>query len=117
MIVAQWSLVEGAMAEHYGLGLRDMWDMSWRRFRTLYEHLFVAGHLTRRAPDDPDTYTGPQGDPRPVNFQQQDQQKFDPIDDWNRLTGRPAPDKKRIISFDQFASNFGVKRKVIGNGE
>lgn len=112
MIVAQWPLVEGAMAEHYGLSLRDMWDMSWRRFRTLYEHLFVAGHLTRNVPK-PDTYTGPQGDPKPTNFQPE----FDPIDDWNRLVGKSAPDQKRIISFDQFASNFGVKRKVIGNGE
>lgn len=108
MIVAQWALVEGSMAEHYGLSLRDIWTMSWRRFRVLYEHLFVAGHLTRVDPSTGQTYTGPQGDPRPVNFQ-----TFDPIDDWNRSVGRPPPEKKRRLSFDEFTQGFGIKKKVV----
>lgn len=108
MIVAHWALVEGSMAEHYGVSLHDIWRMSWRRFRTLYDHLFTAGHLTMNNPDQ-DTSSGPQADPTPPGRQP----KFDPIGDWNRIVGKAPPERARRITFDEFANNFGVKREVI----
>ena len=105
MVTAQWALIEGSMSEHYGLSLRDILTMSWRRFRILYGHLFTAGHLTKI---DSDTNTGPVNQRDPKRKVQ-----FDPIDDWNKLVGKPPPDTKRMISFDQFAKGSGIQRKII----
>ena len=104
MVVAHWALVEASMSEHYGLDLHGILTMSWRRFRVLYNHLFVAGHLTQNTPD---THTGM------TQSAGNSTQKFDPIDDWNRLAGNPEPDKKIRMSFDQFSNSFGVKKKMV----
>lgn len=104
MVVAHWALVEGSMSEHYGLSLHDILTMSWRRFRILYQHLFTAGHLTMSSPNT-DGFTQ-QSDPIRAS-------KFDPIDDWNKLVGKAAPDKKSMMSFDQFAAGHGIQKRII----
>lgn len=104
MVVAHWALVEASMSEHYGLDLHGILTMSWRRFRVLYNHLFVAGHLTQSTPSDSAVMPQSAGGKTP---------KFDPIDDWNRLAGVPAADKKVRMSFNEFSNNFGLKKKTV----
>lgn len=103
-VAAQWALIEGSMAEHYGLSAKDILTMSWRRFRILYRHLFTIGLLVSNEPA-----TGVDNVPDPTR-----KVRFNPIDDWNNLTGRPAPNKQSTVSFDQFAKRQGIERKIVG---
>lgn len=103
-VVAQWALIEGSMAEHYGLSSRDILTMSWRRFRILYRHLFTIGLLVAK-----EAATGTHNVPDPTRAV-----RFNPIDDWNNITGRPAPEKQKMMSFEQFTAGQGIERKIVG---
>lgn len=63
----QWANVESSMAFHYKLTLRDILEMSWRRFVVMFNALWP--------PKDEDT-------------EDDGTQKFDVIKDWNSLVGQ-----------------------------
>lgn len=39
-VIRQWSQVESEMAKSYGVSLKDLFTMSWRRFTVLFEGAF-----------------------------------------------------------------------------
>ncbi len=96
--------MEGSLAANYGLDLRDIWKMSWRRFSVLFRHLFTTGALTR--PDD-------EADTTPTTDPVTGSERFDAVTDWNKLVGKPPPDQSNSVSFDDFMSRSGVQRKVV----
>lgn len=49
-VVRQWGEVEAKFASEYGLSLRDMFDLSWRRFCVLFGGVFS---WKEDAPDEP----------------------------------------------------------------
>jgi hypothetical protein len=102
-VVAQWALIEGSMAEHYGLTAHDIFTMSWRRFRILYRHLFTIGLLVENPAVSDGQFPNPE-----------EKVRFHPINDWNKLAGRTAPEKQSMISFDQYAKREGVGRVTHG---
>ena len=77
--IVSWKNVEAGFAYNYGLTLHDMWTMSWRRFVVLFDGLY----------------------PRPEKDETSD--KFDVIEDWNTLAGRPKPDQVlESIGIDEY---------------
>lgn len=85
--IPQWSNVESSMAFHYNLTLDDIWDMSWRRFVVLFNALW----------------------PRKDTEEEQDDgnQKFDVINDWNALVGKqPTVTKPKELS--QYLKEQGI---------
>jgi hypothetical protein len=79
-----WKHVEAGFAQYYGLSLHDIWTMSWRRFVVLFDGLY----------------------PRPEKDETSN--KFDVIEDWNTLAGRPRPDQVlKPIGIDEYMASQG----------
>ena len=101
-----WALVEGTLADKYGLSLRDIVEMSWRRFVVLYQYLFTTGALTRVSADEGDSQT-PATPPTVKGGR-----AYDDVD-WNALTGSTPADQSSKRSFSDFVDNAGLTRKVV----
>lgn len=102
-----WSLVEGTLADKYGLSLRDIVTMSWRRFVVLYTYLFTSGALTRVSSDDAAASTPTTAQPQLTSGQ-----AYDDIN-WDQLTGAEPADRHRKLSFSEFMDGSGLTRKVV----
>jgi len=52
-VVAQWSKVEAEFAKEYGLSLEELFSMTWRRFKVLFNGVFTWPEASD-AESDPD---------------------------------------------------------------
>ncbi len=105
-VLKGWALVEGTMADKYGLSLRDIFEMSWRRFVVLYQYLFTSGALTRVSDNDAAST------PTPQQPQLSSGQAYDDIN-WDQLTNKPPADHVSKVSFSKFMEGSGLTRKVV----
>ncbi len=106
-VLKGWALVEGTLADKYGFSLRDIVEMSWRRFVILYQYLFTSGALTRVSSDDAAASTPTTAQPQLTSGQ-----AYDDIN-WDKLTGADPADRQRKVSFSEFMGGSGLTRKVV----
>ncbi len=83
------------MRERYGVTVRDIFGMSWRSFRTLFETLVTYGILKMNLPGEED-------------------EKFNVIDDWNALAGKGAPQSSGRKTLSEYIDKQGIRRTVLG---
>lgn len=104
-MLKSWALVEGTLADKYGLSLQDIMNMSWRRFVVLYKYLFTSGALTRVESDD----TAPTPTTLPAL---KGGMSYDKVD-WNKLTNTAPADQVRERTFSEYMDGSGLTRKVV----
>jgi hypothetical protein len=89
------------MRERYGTTARDLFKMSWREFRVLFEALISREIISFGDGFDRDD-SAPDGN------------KFDVIEDWNAVTGKqPDAMSKGTTSFNDYMSRNNLKRTIL----
>lgn len=105
MVIAHWGVVEGTMRERYGTTVRDLFEMPWREFRTLFESLVRMGILTfNDGSSDDDEDDAPAAD----------DSKFDVVKDWNAMLGKTDVVPKKATSLEDFMGRHSMRKRVLG---
>lgn len=92
------------MRERYGITARDLFKMSWREFRVLFESLVsreILGFGDGVTKIDDAEYA-PDGN------------KFDAIKDWQDITGEKSDAiNKGTVSFDDYMKRNNIQKRII----